>query len=314
VEEIAADPTLNIHLLPHEQGLKINVLVRPFSTGGPYFFPGEGAETVISEIDGKRMLARRDLAKEMEFANKVVSGCSVLLDSEAYFQGEWEWRLDDPEDCLDALLHFQARGDEVVIAWPEGECFRIKQRVDISHFFMGIKKQKDWFSVSGELKLDDGLVLDMTNLLELMEKSPGRFVRLDDGQFLALTRTFQKRLEALKTWSEKSGKNRRFHPLAALPLDDLADELGGFRSDKHWKSHLKQLKDARALNPQIPSTFKATLRDYQVRGFNWLARLCHWGVGACLADDMGLGKTIQALAVILKAAPRGPSLVVAPTS
>ena len=48
-------------------------------------------------------------------------------------------------------------------------------------------------------------------------------------------------------------------------------------------------------------------------GFDWLSRLAHWGVGACLADDMGLGKTLQALALILTARPGGPSLVVAPT-
>jgi SNF2 family DNA or RNA helicase len=42
--------------------------------------------------------------------------------------------------------------------------------------------------------------------------------------------------------------------------------------------------------------------------------MAHWGVGACLADDMGLGKTLQALAVLLERAARGPALVVAPTS
>jgi SNF2 family DNA or RNA helicase len=64
----------------------------------------------------------------------------------------------------------------------------------------------------------------------------------------------------------------------------------------------------------VPSTLQAELRDYQVEGFEWLARLAHWGVGACLADDMGLGKTLQALAVILTRAPEGPTLIVAPTS
>ena len=61
-------------------------------------------------------------------------------------------------------------------------------------------------------------------------------------------------------------------------------------------------------------TLQAELRDYQVEGFEWLARLAHWGVGACLADDMGLGKTLQALALMLSRAPQGPTLVVAPTS
>jgi len=59
---------------------------------------------------------------------------------------------------------------------------------------------------------------------------------------------------------------------------------------------------------------QAELRDYQLEGYEWLARLAHWGVGACLADDMGLGKTVQALALMLARAPQGPTLVIAPTS
>ncbi|EKD34251.1 MAG: hypothetical protein ACD_75C02419G0001, partial [uncultured bacterium] len=64
----------------------------------------------------------------------------------------------------------------------------------------------------------------------------------------------------------------------------------------------------------MPSTLQADLRIYQKEGFEWLARLAHWGVGGCLADDMGLGKTLQSLAIILSLATDGPSLVVAPTS
>jgi SNF2 family DNA or RNA helicase len=74
------------------------------------------------------------------------------------------------------------------------------------------------------------------------------------------------------------------------------------------------LREAEALQPVVPSTLQAELRDYQMDGFQWLARLAHWGVGACLADDMGLGKTVQALAVLLARAGDGPALVVAPTS
>ena len=74
------------------------------------------------------------------------------------------------------------------------------------------------------------------------------------------------------------------------------------------------MKEMQTLQPELPSTLQAELRDYQLDGFKWLARLSHWGVGACLADDMGLGKTLQALAVILTRAAQGPTLIIAPTS
>ena len=71
---------------------------------------------------------------------------------------------------------------------------------------------------------------------------------------------------------------------------------------------------AKRLRPKPPARSRGTLRDYQIEGHAWLARLAAWGAGACLADDMGLGKTVQAIALLLDRAKLGPALVVAPTS
>lgn len=82
----------------------------------------------------------------------------------------------------------------------------------------------------------------------------------------------------------------------------------------------------------VPAGLQATLRPYQVEGFQWLSFLYEQRLGGILADDMGLGKTVQALALLAyaieehraaseRAAERGesvepfaPFLVVAPTS
>ncbi|GAA0298149.1 DEAD/DEAH box helicase [Streptomyces turgidiscabies] len=67
-----------------------------------------------------------------------------------------------------------------------------------------------------------------------------------------------------------------------------------------------------------PAALDATLRDYQLRGLNWLARMTSLGLGCCLADDMGLGKTITLIALHLHRqtdrSAAGPTLVVCPTS
>jgi SNF2 family DNA or RNA helicase len=189
---------------------------------------------------------------------------------------------------------------------------RVTDRIGMNSFKMQIRQQRDWFSASGELQIGENEVLDMQRLMELLEASPGRFVKLQDGQFLALTQEFRKRLDELRAFSEKNGKGMRFHPLASLAMEDWMDEVGQLKVDKHWKEHVKRLKEVQNLKPELPSTLQAELRDYQVDGFEWLARLAHWGVGACLADDMGLGKTLQTLAAILTRAPEGPTLIVAP--
>ncbi|WP_370370607.1 DEAD/DEAH box helicase [Catenulispora sp. GP43] len=67
-----------------------------------------------------------------------------------------------------------------------------------------------------------------------------------------------------------------------------------------------------------PEALQATLRDYQLRGLDWLDRMTTLGLGGCLADDMGLGKTITLIALHLRRqqnpATARPTLVVCPTS
>ncbi|MFE4463722.1 DEAD/DEAH box helicase [Oerskovia sp. NPDC056781] len=95
-----------------------------------------------------------------------------------------------------------------------------------------------------------------------------------------------------------------------------------------WLDRLRaELEDPTPARDVVaPGGLNASLRDYQLQGLRWLARLTGLGLGACLADDMGLGKTITLIALHLHrsrpddAAPQvadtatGPTLVVCPAS
>ncbi|MBW4418907.1 MAG: DEAD/DEAH box helicase [Myxacorys californica WJT36-NPBG1] len=310
-EEVPADSQPHIHLLPAGQGLKVAVLSRPFAVGGSYYQPGAGGAMVVAEIDGKRLQTTRNLKEEKERAEAAIAACPILRDQP---EEDGEWLIEEPEECLELLVDLQEIADTVEIEWPEGEKLRVAHQAGLGDFHLAIQRQNDWFSASGELKLNHDLVLNMQQLMELLNQSNSRFVPLGDGQFLALTQSFRKRLDELRTYAEKHGKGMRFHPLASMALEEFVDEVGDLKADKHWKEHVKRLKEMETLQPKVPSTLQTELRDYQVDGFNWLSRLAHWGVGACLADDMGLGKTLQALALILTRAPNGATLILAPTS
>lgn len=80
---------------------------------------------------------------------------------------------------------------------------------------------------------------------------------------------------------------------------------------------LAALRDRLAAPPgrvEPPAGLNATLRDYQLRGLGWLELMTSLGLGGCLADDMGLGKTVTLIALHLKRAGTGPTLVVCPAS
>ncbi len=86
-----------------------------------------------------------------------------------------------------------------------------------------------------------------------------------------------------------------------------------------WESSVRTLVDATDRTElAAPKSLQATLRPYQLTGFNWLAYLYAHRLGGVLADDMGLGKTLQALALMCHTKETGlskdPYLVVAPTS
>lgn len=79
-------------------------------------------------------------------------------------------------------------------------------------------------------------------------------------------------------------------------------------------------------NPQLmgdlsikqPEMLKCTLKEYQIKGLNWLANLYEQGINGILADEMGLGKTVQLISVLAYLAEThniwGPFLVVTPAS
>ncbi len=90
VEEIAADVTPHLHLLPFGEGLKLEIVVKPFATGGPSYRPGAGGERVIAEIDGKRLQTQRNLRQERRQAKDAIAAIPTLARLEA--EG-WEWTL-----------------------------------------------------------------------------------------------------------------------------------------------------------------------------------------------------------------------------
>ncbi|MFI1508374.1 DEAD/DEAH box helicase [Streptomyces sp. NPDC020597] len=119
-------------------------------------------------------------------------------------------------------------------------------------------------------------------------------------------------------------QDRRLTPVDALSAALTGStEVDGHRVDVEPTGWLEALRE-RLTHPDRhepvaqPAALEATLRDYQRRGLDWLARNTALGLGCCLADDMGLGKTVTLIALHLHrqadASAAGPTLVVCPTS
>ena len=302
-EFVPPDPRLYIHLQPLESGLRLSFHVQPFTTG-PVLVPGQGGESIFAEIDGKQQHTQRDLDAECALRDSVVAACTDLYEVSP---GEWRW--EETEAALEGLLALQSLGDDVVLSWPEGKQIKLSKSAGVSQMSVSLRHKTDWFEIDGELAVDADQVYSMQALMELVSASTGRFIQLGDNQFLTLTTELRTRLEDLRSYESKG----RIHTLNAQGLEESLEGMS-IDADEAWRGLQERLRAARELEPVVPTTLQADLRDYQVLGYRWLARLASWGAGACLADDMGLGKTLQALAQLVNCAAQGPSLVIAPTS
>lgn len=310
-----------LRLLPHGEGLHAQLMARPIEGSELNYAPGEGKAVVFAACGGENVQTTRDLKSETVAAESVVTVCPTFAAFHQRNAGGWTALLDESVSCLELLVELHALTDEQVrVEWPEGQSYRLSGVADTSQFQISLGgSASDWLTASGELKVDEELVLSMRQLLEFNQlaatsPTPG-FVQLEDGGFLALTKEFRRQLDDLEAFSQPGkGDKVKVHPLAALALGDLAQNAKA-KVSKAWKDQLAKLQEAPTLELDLaPSTLRAELRPYQMDGYRWLRQLAGWKMGACLADDMGLGKTIQTLALLLDRATDGPALVVAPTS
>ncbi|PPQ30483.1 DEAD/DEAH box helicase [Rhodopila globiformis] len=308
---IEAQSTPVVQLVPYEAGLKLTVLVRPFGADGPAYVAGLGGRSVLATVNGQQQRANRDLPRELAERTALADACPTLRDRGG--SDLHDLVVEDLEGSLDLLLELQAYAGPVAIEWPEGRKLRVSQ-VTPGKMALRVAQDRDWFNVDGTIALDEDQVLEMRFLLDRLDKAQGRFVPLEDGRFVALTRQLQTQLQRLSAVSEPHKGGRRVHALGAPALDAVLEDAGAVKADAAWKKHVARIRAAEGWTPALPETMQAELRDYQVEGFVWMSRLARWGAGACLADDMGLGKTVQAIAVMLDRAEEGPCLVVAPTS
>jgi hypothetical protein len=308
LETHECDPNLVVNIQPSQNGLTFTCVVMPFGEKGPTFKPAVGNASLTTDINGKRMATQRDLLREETLLDQLDQACPAFLGMPDNIL-----LLDDLQTALGALEELEVAMTQatfdLVLRWPKGKKISLTKKLDSQHLQLAFSQKNEWFDITGDLQIDNEQVLELQKLLELVRTSNGRFIELGSDQILALSDDLRHKLELINQVTDDG----KFHPLASLQMEEATTGMR-MKTIHAWDQQTQKMRQANTIEPQIPSTFQAQLRDYQLVGFDWASRLAHWGAGACLADDMGLGKTLQALAVLLARGSQGPSLVIAPTS
>ena len=310
-KEVKGDNRTIIRLNPDGKGIVVDLFKKPLP-GGPLCRPGMGHKTVSCAVAGERKVVIRNFEKEAESATEIKNILQLPEDSQS---GPWTWSITDQAEALGVVERLQYLPEkDVIVEWPkEDGRIQVTRPANLSDLHVRISTERDWFGLEGGIKLDEEETA-IEDLLESVAKGE-RYVRLSRNKYLALS---EELVSGLKMLADVAKRNKDGKPVVnevALPaLEALLEQAGSVLAHEEWQDKLQQFKSAMEVDPKPPVTLKAELRDYQIEGFKWLAKMAAWGMGCCLADDMGLGKTLQVLAVLLHNMDFGPVLVLAPSS
>ncbi|WP_442784894.1 DEAD/DEAH box helicase [Cupriavidus sp. SS-3] len=312
---VEAEARLRAEVAPVGRGISLRLVVTPLGPLGPRLAPGAGRERLMATVRGETLSTQRDLDAELASVAEVFAALPQLV-ALSPPGGEYTWALDDPEDALAVVEALPSLPAVQAVEWPRGKELRVLP-ADLPQLGVQVESRGAWYKLAGELRVAEGLVLELGKLIDWTGSHAGRFVPMGQGVYVALTQVLRGRLRDLAGVGERFTDGTRDGirvPQMATPwLDDVLAGAG-VDPDAHFRARIDRLRAARESEIALPATLAAELRPYQEAGYRWAMTLAASGLGACLADDMGLGKTLQALAVLVARAGGGAALVIAPTS
>ena len=148
-------------------------------------------------------------------------------------------------------------------------------------------------------------------------KNNNRLYRMKNGAYLDLKdndleQAF-KLIDILNIYNDFD--NMKIPNNKAIYLEKLIEDedLSFVNGSKYVSNVIKKFDKVKSKNYEIPKDLNATLRDYQVSGFEFFKTLLDYQFGGILADEMGLGKTIQTIAFLLSNKDK-KSIVITPTA
>jgi SNF2 family DNA or RNA helicase len=312
-QNVKSDSNIVIQINPLNDGFKLSIGVKPFTTFGMLQPIGKGIKTLFETYQDKRYVTKRDFNEENSrfenLVNEIPELDEAISSGVVYFES--------PEECLYILeiLEPAVSNELITIEWPDGGAIKVSSASNTNNFKLKVDKKKDWFAIKGEYQISEDKVIGFKELLEKLENQSLNYIKISENDFIKITDDFRKKINTLNTLIDttKSGDSR-IHKLAISNFASIFENNEEIIYCKEWNDAISKIDTLIDFKPEVPSTFQGELRNYQHDGYKWLSTLAEWGVGACLADDMGLGKTIQALALLLNKATKGPSIVVAPAS
>ncbi|MGB7979332.1 MAG: DEAD/DEAH box helicase [Candidatus Nanopelagicales bacterium] len=182
---------------------------------------------------------------------------------------------------------------------------------------------EDWFDLGILVTVEDEEV-PLARLLTALAHGDEQLI-LPSGSWFSLDRpelhSLRRIIEEARALQDHESDQLRINRYQAGMWEELVALGVVAHQSERWSSSVGALLALDELpHPDPPEALEASLRHYQLDGYQWLSFLWDHQLGGILADDMGLGKTLQTLTMAQRGledgtlTPDAPILVVAPTS
>lgn len=313
--------------------------------------------------------------RDERFEARVLRSVRAILAAHPALSGLEERRIEgwETRELLSAVLPKLRRVSAVQVRFNGTPPQFVEATDALIEITVSEGNSRDWFGLGIAVKVNNWTV-PFAQIFEALDRGADRIL-LGNGTYFSLRRPEFKTLRTLiaeaRELDDAGGKLRINRHQAGL-FSEMESLAASVHTTARWDAQVRSLlqlvegledteestekgtekaldkgtqdspapqKASRQIIAQrpVPTGLQATLRPYQVEGFQWLSFLYEQRLGGILADDMGLGKTVQALALLAHAIeehraaseraaserttkrgesvePFAPFLVVAPTS
>lgn len=289
-------------------------------------------EFKMLNLKAKQQILRDKVAKEMIYHNNLAQTANRSMYRRTKRQTMWEARITEKlekeqrdareskekkkqVDHLQAILH---HGTEIRKN-ADNQRQRVQKlgRMMLSHHQHIEKEEQKRMERTAKQRLQALKANDEETYLKLLGQAKDSRI----SHLLKQTDGFLNQLAASVKAQQRTAAER-YGGDGDMPPDDDDDDVSASEEDEEGGPKVDYYAVAHRIKEEVKAQpgilVGGTLKEYQVKGLQWMISLYNNNLNGILADEMGLGKTIQTISLIThlieKKKQNGPFLVIVPLS
>lgn len=264
------------------------------------------------EYKRMRMSVLRDLAMLIEYFPKLNAILSTQGKARLFF---------NPVDFVNVLFKIlptiRLFGIEILMPKALRKLLRPQMSLSIESGDSGVVEKKssivgldEMLQFKWKIAIGDNMVTK-EEFLKMLKQFSG-IVKINDAFIYFNENEISKLIDRLEN-PPALNQHQLFQAAITEEYDGAKIQL-----DKATRDLMKKLFSGE--ETALPTGLLATLRPYQLRGYEWMYKNSRLGFGSIIADDMGLGKTLQVITTLLRLKQDGEindkrkGLIIVPTT